>query len=1061
MKARGSARRILHALAAVAAIGALVGGPPYALLRYVGAPLPSGWAGLAHGQLDDQALVGLLSLVVWAAWAQFTVCILLEVIAGVRGIGLPRRPALAFAFQQELARVLVTPLLTLAIGATTAGIQSAPASAAPTAVQPATEITTSMAPIVGKSTVDSPHASRASPTPAGYRTYVVQPPNGRSRDSLWRIAATHLGNGERWNEIYALNRGRLMPDGRRLTTPGLILPGWVLSLPADAIGLEPPTDHHAAPEVTVQPGDTLSKIAAERYGDAGRYPQIFAANQGRHEPDGRTVSDPDVIYPGWQLTLPLPASTPRTPHPPRPPASPPSPSTPRHPSTPEVPPAPQQPTSLPITPSPGQQSPSSATSPERIDTNTPTSETLRAVFAGIGALLAAGLLTTLVRLQRRRSRHRRPGRAIATTPPELADDEKAIRSLGSPALPDVEFIDHALRSLANATTRDPGVALPDIVAARLTSDHLDLRLAHPHPTAPPTPWTGDESGYWWSIARTNVPPLPDDTPVAPYPALVGIGHTGDNRWLLDLEQVPTLSITGPVDACLSFARFLAAELAVNSWSDHVRAAVVGFGAELADLNPARLHHAEDAERLAEGLLGDLAQDATADVLAQRADEAATELRPPQVLLIAPRVAGAALTRLTTALSEAQRRTAITVVRIDDEDQPSAARRHLVLDGNGHLTIADLDITVVGQQLPADQAAGIAALLHAARDTTDHPMPPNPGNPYSDAAGGLRPEHTTPRPPHPDQPATESVLPEPDTAYLDQAATTTEDLALLAPRVNVETRHAIEAADPDLDADLAAWRDPNCPLPRLTLLGPVQLRARGDQAQVTRRIGYYTEVITYLATRPHGATADQVAEAFGIKPGRVRTDIYLARKWLGTNPRTGKPHLPNAPQAQPARGVSVYQIEDILIDADLFRRLRMRGQARGAAGIADLQAALDLVTGQPLDQLRPGGYTWLADNPLDHYYTAAIVDVAHLLTTHYLAQAQADEAQAAAETALRAAPHEETPRLDLAAALHALGDADAASRLVREAVIHRGDDGVAPEDLPTRSAAIVHRHKWLG
>ena len=48
---------------------------------------------------------------------------------------------------------------------------------------------------------------------------------------------------------------------------------------------------------TVQSGDTLSKIAKDQYGDAGKYQRIFEANQPM-------LKDPDEIYPGQVLRIP-------------------------------------------------------------------------------------------------------------------------------------------------------------------------------------------------------------------------------------------------------------------------------------------------------------------------------------------------------------------------------------------------------------------------------------------------------------------------------------------------------------------------------------------------------------------------------------------------------------------------------------------------------------------------------------------------------------------------------------------------------------------------------------
>jgi nucleoid-associated protein YgaU len=48
---------------------------------------------------------------------------------------------------------------------------------------------------------------------------------------------------------------------------------------------------------TVKPGDTLSKIAKERLGDANAYMDLFNANRDQ-------LSDPDKIKPGQVLKIP-------------------------------------------------------------------------------------------------------------------------------------------------------------------------------------------------------------------------------------------------------------------------------------------------------------------------------------------------------------------------------------------------------------------------------------------------------------------------------------------------------------------------------------------------------------------------------------------------------------------------------------------------------------------------------------------------------------------------------------------------------------------------------------
>src|SRR2546423_8497729 len=104
---------------------------------------------------------------------------------------------------------------------------------------------------VSVATEASPSPSPAEPLPAPGKT-VVKEVVVRPRDDLWDLAEAHLGDPFRWREIWELNAGRLQPDGQGFVEPELILPGWVLELPPDAVGIEaPPAAALPAPPAAV------------------------------------------------------------------------------------------------------------------------------------------------------------------------------------------------------------------------------------------------------------------------------------------------------------------------------------------------------------------------------------------------------------------------------------------------------------------------------------------------------------------------------------------------------------------------------------------------------------------------------------------------------------------------------------------------------------------------------------------------------------------------------------------------------------------------------------------
>jgi nucleoid-associated protein YgaU len=74
------------------------------------------------------------------------------------------------------------------------------------------------------------------------------------------------------------------------------VPDWQHEIVGDikATGAAPAS---AGATYTVKAGDTLSKIAKEKLGDAGAYLEIFNANRDQ-------LSDPDKIKPGQVLKIP-------------------------------------------------------------------------------------------------------------------------------------------------------------------------------------------------------------------------------------------------------------------------------------------------------------------------------------------------------------------------------------------------------------------------------------------------------------------------------------------------------------------------------------------------------------------------------------------------------------------------------------------------------------------------------------------------------------------------------------------------------------------------------------
>ncbi|MEO5664549.1 MAG: LysM peptidoglycan-binding domain-containing protein, partial [Nocardioides sp.] len=927
-----------------------------------------------------------------------------------------------FSGQQALVRGLVQAVFAIGSAAVVLTSTSTPWLAHAEAVEP-------VAPAVPMQVA---HTHQPAALSAAVETTEVIIQQG---DTLWALAERHLGAGERWRQLAEANVGRTMEGGSVFDANRDLRPGWTLLVPTNSQGMT----------VTVAQGDTLWEFAEEAYGDGSQWPRVYQANDEQ-------IEDPHWIYPGQQLVIPGV----RRPSPAEPPTGP-TPTT-RTDDLPEMPTRPSMPsdgeTEAPSTVSDAQPQSEPIAQVSEGGWNLDQATVTRALLGG-GGLLAAGMLTVYGGRRLTQSRNRRSGRLAPSVAPELRDEAKALRTIGRNGQPDATFFDSAVRELCELAEKS-GSSVPEAIAARLDAEGLNLHLSAPAVPAL-EPWVASSDGTTWRLPRTHQPIRSDR--MAAYPAMVTIGvDSAGGTWFVDLEGAGVVQLVGDMAAAEDLARFIAAELALNPWTDTEGVDVIGVAHDIEPLNYGRLFSEPelDIERVAKSAnqAADIIASNGYDILKARVTSW-REAWVPTITIASVDESGrnAVETQLPELLDDLDRASGRTSIALTLVSERALTDRGLVLiiDTDGQLTTPWG--SVQANRLTPTEAALLADLFDDAEQYDDQPMPVaetiEGEGPTADVAGALTEHYVEDRCETGDP---YSVLPRPDRVYVEAAATTTEDLAVLAPAVPPTGATKAMTADPSLDADLAEWADETTTRPKLRVLGPVELHAVGERTrEVESRPAYYAELAAYLAMHPEGLTPNQVANDFGIQNNTLYTRLGQLRKWLSTKPDTDEWYLPNA---QRVRGQQVYRLDDVLVDADLVRRLRARGQARGPGGIEDFIKALELVAGRPFDQQRSKGYGWLIDTPHDHYLTAAIVDIAHVVATHALAEDQANLALWAAEKAILAAPSEDKPRLDLAKAMKALGRDDEAEDYLRHQVFNRSDDDRPPLDASARTDAIT-------
>lgn len=791
MRNRTAAATLVRALFALAALVTLLAGVPAVLLG-IGV-LPDHLPGLDEITIaltspdSGQLFLGAVTLIGWYGWLSFTVSVVLETSAALRHVRAPRIRMLGGS--QQLAGALVGGLLVL--------LPTGTALATPANAAPATVATAGVA--TDARSVTAAVAKKTSSSSVHWDGPVHHVQEG---DTLWDIADKRLGAGIEWHRIIDANEGVRQSDGSLVTADTTVLqPGWTLRLPADASpdpaaaqgGARTQTaSSKAAATHTVRAGETLTGIAEDELGDADAYPRIVKANEGVKQEDGRTLSDPDRIYPGWKLQIPTTAGSDRSDSKPdeaqspseqpadhgeakkrggaeqtQPPSQDDSGTVAGNGGTGETAQTPNgqgmdkdrqdggQPTA------PAEQPSVQSPAPNREQHGTPTlaPEAHEAVEAGdsgdtsvrtisaAGSILAAAVLAVIATRRAHQQRRRRPKRRIPMPSGATADFEKQLRVTSD--ITGTVLADRALRTLA-ANCRQADRPLPEVEAMRITARGIELHLAAVTP--PVAPFTEHEVSptVWVCPARGGA--LLSEVEAAdltvPYPALVSLGETEEgDAVLVNLEAIGLLRLAGSPADVRAVMLALAVELVSSQLAPDTQVLLAGAGSDLHRLYPDQIEHHADLGPATSALQAHDAFQRQAltvgghdHLRAARLAEDGGDTWIPRILIATTSPTGSAAAELEDLLTS-RPRTSVAVV--------TAAGAELDLPGAWTLTaqpgtlveLPDLDLAVKLQHLDAASYDRLIQLIATSSRTDDVPPPTWTGHTGPTDTNGPRPAFT--------------------------------------------------------------------------------------------------------------------------------------------------------------------------------------------------------------------------------------------------------------------------------------------------------------------------------
>ena len=650
---------VLRGVLALVAIAALVIGVPVALYAGFGTPWPdhapsNDWI---YADFTAKDVLALLVAVVWLAWLHFCLCLIVELVAERRGRGLSPHVPGGSVGTQPLARRLIGAVLLLSGGLAV----SMPAATAVTTASAANEHTRPAA--VAQA---APDAGKAGAVDVADQ----QTPEAR-RDGPAAFTERDAAGMHKYVEV------------------------------------QPPEGRHY---------DTMWGIAERYLGDGMRYKEIVRLNEGVTQPDGTTLKNPDLIYPGWILKLPADAEGPglrtaehdaRT-------------KAPEHDKHGDQQQGAGHDGDQVAAPGGGGDAGDQAGGGDAAGGGSDDASIMTiGGFSTAGALLAAGLLFNL---RRRRGwdggPNPRGGKPL--------DHEFDLRGAADES--SAIFLDKVLRSLGQALP--DGQSLPAPTSAVLGVDGLALTFPAESRVRLGSPWSGDAGGRTWLMKRAAAHGLrPEPKALSPLPGMVALGRRGDDvETLIDIESMAgVVSISGDLSVARDIVIALGLALATNRWSDSPRVTFVGFADDLSTLAPDQIRHYDDLGQVLE--LVDVkrrrqhsacAAHGYDSVRAGRLDDPDARLWAPEFIILSGTPDEADGKRLNDIAADP--RNAVGVIAVGDV---KASPARMVAASDGTLWCGPLGIDVTAHRMSADDyrdALGVfdAEFVHGGGDDPDDP-----------------------------------------------------------------------------------------------------------------------------------------------------------------------------------------------------------------------------------------------------------------------------------------------------------------------------------------------------